>query len=152
MAVNLKKEVTPNLNTRVIKDAATNRPLSQATIDAMLQKQEKTRKAYILRGQVAEKSDDSLILAVSVGDTSYVLPVTFSPKMVFSQEVSAPGDQGGFSRTEEVQISLANVQVGAEVSLMFSGGVLLAEINDTESLEADRLVVNLPHSPGFLED
>lgn len=129
-----------------ITDAKTGDPISKEEVAAITQRQTKEQRIYVFSGKVTEKLRDSLQIEIPSDNTSqaHSLSVEFSPKMVFLKEVPLPGFEKDSSATEEKEISLAEVNVGDIVTVVFPRGMSFREFHDARVIEINNLIVNMP--------
>lgn len=129
-----------------ITDAKTGDPISKEEVAAITQRQIKEQLIYVFSGKVTEKLRTSLQIEIPSDNTlsAHSLSVEFSPTIVFLKEVSLPGFEKDSSATEEKEISLAEVNVGDIVTVVFPKGMSFRELHAARAIGINNLIVNMP--------
>jgi hypothetical protein len=144
----------PESGKSAITDAKTGDPIPQKDVARIMEKQEKERLIYVLTGKVSSKSSSALEIEIPANNQpgTRILQATFSPKMVFLKEVPLAGVEKESSATEEKQISLAEVNIGDTITIVFPRGTNFSELNTRSAIEISNLIVNMPQGAGMEND
>lgn len=129
----------------ILFDAQSGEPLSKEFVAQVSQKQANLRVTYTLSGRVTVKLRDSLQVEIEKDGQTRLLQLSFSPKMVFLKETPLLGYEKDSSATEEKKISLADVKVGDNITVVFPKGITPDSLNKkTGMIEISNLIVNIP--------
>lgn len=135
-----------------ILDSKTGVPLSQEQISAISQKQDEEMVTHTLGGKVIAKLGGSLHVEATTNGKTRLLRINFAPNTIFMKNVPLPASPAGSSDTEEKEISFADVKVGDSITVTFPRGIVLSQLDETNTITVSNLSVDLPHRAGFEED
>lgn len=140
----------PTVKKTVIMDLKTGKPIPEAQVAAMEQKNAEELRATALSGKVIGKSFDSVQVEVSALGETHTWEIAVVPETEFFALLPIAGSPSSLEK-EQKKISFADVRVGDRVTLLSQEGILVNQAN-TGRIKVDSLMVKRYGEPDLSND